>query len=193
MRLTKFIGRILLAILFVNAGFSHFLNQDSYIHYFNIRYPIFYQYAKSIPFIESSLTQFEQLQPTNFIKYTPQLIQALGFTQILFGFGVGLGIQKAGYLLAFLTVFITIYAHNPLIYSKQVDIEREYIQIIFNVGIIGALFLVHKNKNNNKNKDTQISCSSTSTQELKKTEQAKQKNSETAKQDDSKKPKAKAQ
>ena len=45
MRFSKFIGRVLLAILYVNVGISHFINQESYIHYINIRYPVFYKYA----------------------------------------------------------------------------------------------------------------------------------------------------
>ncbi|CAD8078783.1 unnamed protein product [Paramecium primaurelia] len=188
MRFSKFIGRILLAILYVNAGFSQFFNQDSYIHYVNIRYPVFYGYASNL--IGSYLENIEILKPNNFIQYTPNLILVLGVTQILFGFGVGLGIQQAGYCLAFLTVIITGYAHNPLIYSNQVDINREYLQIIFNIGIIGALFLIRKNKNN-KNVTIKNTAESEK-KEQKNAEQPKQQNNEKSNQDNAKKRKGKA-
>ncbi|CAD8171253.1 unnamed protein product [Paramecium octaurelia] len=188
MRLSKYIGRILLAILYVHAGFSQFFHQDSYIHYVNIRYPVFYAYAKNL--IGSPLENIETFKPANFIQYTPNIILGFGITQTLLGFAVGIGFQKAGYLLAFLTVIITGYAHNPLIYSKQVDIDREYLQIIFNIGIIGALFLVRKNKSS-KNLNAKNAAESIG-EEQKKPEQPQQQNKETIPQGNAKKAKGKA-
>lgn len=45
MRFSKFIGRIIIAILYVNVGISQILDKDTYIHYVNIRYPVFHAYA----------------------------------------------------------------------------------------------------------------------------------------------------
>ncbi|CAD8107487.1 unnamed protein product [Paramecium primaurelia] len=146
MKFSRLIGRILLALLFINAGLSQLNNTDPFVQFVNVRYPFFYDYVQKLT--GHSLDCTEILKPTNFIKHTPCLIQTIGAAQIILGLGVVIGMQGAGCLLALLSVIITVFAHNPIIYLNNVNAQVEYLNIIFNVGIIGALFLVGKRRKN---------------------------------------------
>ncbi|CAD8177753.1 unnamed protein product [Paramecium octaurelia] len=149
MKFSRLIGRILLAFLFVNAGLSQLNNTDPFVQFVNVRYPHFINYVQKLT--GHSLDCAEFLKPTNFIQHTPCLIQTIGAAQVLLGIGVGIGIQGAGCLLALLSIIITAFVHNPIIYSNFVNAQAEYLSIVFNVGIIGALFLVGKGRKNKGN------------------------------------------
>lgn len=48
MKLSKFLGRILLALLFVNAGLRMLQDPEPYIRYVNVRYPVFHNFASKL-------------------------------------------------------------------------------------------------------------------------------------------------
>ncbi|CAD8142459.1 unnamed protein product [Paramecium pentaurelia] len=138
----SFIGRILLAVIFIGAGVDKFMQPQNSVGLLNGRYPAFYKN------LETTAKQYNvplpvQLSPTSIKQFSNEIILGVGGAELVLGLFVILNQAWAGKLLSLLTLSFVAVIHNPFIHgTTQAEKLSEQIQGLWTLGIAGALLIV---------------------------------------------------
>ncbi|CAD8057824.1 unnamed protein product [Paramecium primaurelia] len=144
----SFIGRVLLAVIFIGAGVDKLTQPQSSIGLLNSRYPAFYKH------LETTTKQYNvqlpvQLSPTSIKEQSMEIILGVGGAEVLLGLLVIFNLAWAGKLLSLLALSFVAVIHNPFIHgTTQAEKLSEQIQSLWTLGIAGALLIVGASSSN---------------------------------------------